>query len=135
MVDSMLPHIHNVALSNLVSALEFVLAIPLLLGVVYEASLLDEKFGKRFGWLARILPSIVGAGAFGAAIAVLPSYTTNPWWLGILGALSSIFGLYAPRSLSEHLSVESVLRLSQMLLVGLFIWIFVHLVLDSIFLP
>ena len=56
---------------------------------------------RRWRTFLRILPPMVGAGAFIAVIAVLPTIVTNPVLIGIAGGLSAIIGLYMPRSLAD----------------------------------
>ena len=50
----------------------------------------------------RTLPSLLGAGAFGAFIAILPSLDSKLVVLACSGATSAVIGLYISRSLSEN---------------------------------
>lgn len=84
-----------------------------LIGAAYMGSSLDRIYGK-FGWdFLLVLPSVVGIGAFGAFIALLPTLVTNVLVLGCAGAASAIIGLYMPTYLSKtgsHIGFSSDMR-------------------------
>jgi hypothetical protein len=73
-----------------------VIAACLLLGLAfaYVPGGLPFFSNKRVKTVLRVLPLLVGAGVFGAVVALVPSYTTDPWIIGSAGALAGGVGAF-----------------------------------------